>query len=139
MRRQTISRILRTYFSEYFTRVYKELDMNKKDSKKRPGKTTTTIRSQFEKTSSKNEKETENLKSKTSSSLFQMLKKKFSFSSNSFKTADVPAFTSQFHHEEKDSRFDCGITFDRENPLSSTSVVHITRTRASRGYLDLRK
>ena len=139
MRRQTISGILRTYFSEYFTRLYKELDMNKKDSKKRPGKTTTTIRSQFEKTSSKNEEETENLKPKTSSSLFQMLKKKFSFSSDSSKTTDVPAFTSQFHHEEKDSRFDYGVTFDRENPLSSTPVVRITRTRTSRGYLDLRK
>ena len=88
---------MRTYFSEYFTRLYKELDMNKKDSKKRPGKTTTTIQSQFEKTSSKNEEETENLKPKTSSSLYQMLKKKFSFSSDSSKTADVPAFTLRFH------------------------------------------
>ena len=113
--------------------------MNKKDSKKRPDKATATIRSVFEKTTSKIEEEIENSKSKISSSLFQKLKKKFSFSSNLSKTADVPAFTSQFHHEEKYSRFDSDVIFNGENSVSSTPLAHITRTRASRGYVDLSK
>ena len=69
----------------------------------------------------------ENLKSSTSSSFFQKLKKKFSFSSDSSKTADLPAFRSQFHHKQKGSRFDSDVTFDEEKPLTSTPVVHRTR------------
>ena len=44
------------------------------------------IRSEFEKTSIEIEEERENFKSSTSSSFFQKLKKKFSFSSDSSKT-----------------------------------------------------
>ena len=86
--------------------------MTKKDSKKRAHKATATIRSEFDKASSKIEEERENLKSSASSSFFQKLQKKFSFSSNSSKTADLLAFRSQFHHKEKDSRFNSDVTFD---------------------------
>ena len=75
--------------------------MNKKDSKKRVDKATATIRSEFEKTSSKIKEERENSKSSTSSSFFQKLKKKFSFSSNSPKTADLSTFRSQSHHKKR--------------------------------------
>ena len=113
--------------------------MNKEDSKKRAHKVTATIRSKFEKTSSEIEEERENSKSRTSNSFFQKLKKKFSFSSDPSKTADVSAFRSQFHHKGKDSRFDSDVTFDGENPLTSTPVTHRTRSRAPRGYVDLSK
>ena len=89
--------------------------MNKKDSTKRADEPTAKIRSKFGKTSSEIEEERENSKSSTSSSFFQKLKKKFSFSSNSFKT------------------------FDGEKPLTSTPVAHRTRARAPRGYVDLSK
>ena len=79
------------------------------------------------------------MKSSTSSSFFQKLKKKFSFSSDSSKTADVSTFRSQFHHKQKDSRFDSDMTFNREKPLTSTPVAHRTRARAPRGYVDLSK
>ena len=58
-------------FEDTFQRIlYQELDMNKKDSKKRADKATATIRSEFEKTSSEIEKERENSKLSTSSSFF---------------------------------------------------------------------
>ena len=101
--------------------------MNKKDSTKHADKVITIIQSEFERTSSKFVEERENLKSSTSSSFFQKLKKKFSFSSDSSKTADLPAFRSQFHHKQKGSRFDSDVTFDEEKPLASTPVVHRTR------------
>ena len=86
-------------FEDTFQRIlYQRLDMNKEDSTKRAYKATATIRSQLEKISSEIEGERENSKSSTSSSFFQKLKKKFSFSSDSSKTADVSAFRSQFHH-----------------------------------------
>ena len=123
--------------ADTFQRIlYQELDMNKTDSKKRTDKATATIRSEFEKTSSEIEEERENSKSSSSSSFFQKLKKKFSISSDSSKTADVSAFRSQFHHEEKGSRFDSDVTFNGEKRLTSTPVAHKTRARAGRGYVD---
>ena len=97
------------------------------------------IRSEFEKTSIEIEEERENFKSSTSSSFFQKLKKKFSFSSDSSKTADLSAFRSQIHHKEKDSRFDSDVSFDKEKHLASTPVAHRTRVRAPRGCVDSSK
>ena len=113
--------------------------MNKKDSKKRADKATATIRIQFEKSSSEIEEETENSKLGTSSSFFQNLKRKFLFSSDSSKIAEVSAFRLQFHHKEKDWRFDSDVTFDGEKSLTSTLVAHRTKTGAPRGYVDLSK
>ena len=91
-------------FEDTFQRaLYQDLDMNKKDSKKLANKATATIQNEFEKTFSEIDEERENSKSSNSSSFFQKLKKKFSFSSNSSKIADVPDFRSQFHHKEKAS------------------------------------
>ena len=127
-------------FEDTFHRIlYQELDMNKKDSKKGADNATTTIRSEFEKTSSKIEEEIEHSKSSTSSSFFQKHKKNFSFSSNSSKTADLSTFRSQFHYKEKDSRFDSDVTFDGEKRLTSKPVAHRTRARAPRGYVDSSK
>ena len=113
--------------------------MNKKDSKKRSDKATTTIRSEFEKTSSEIVEEKENLKLSNSSNFFQKLKEKFSYSSNSSITADLLPFRSQFHHREKDSRFHSDVTFDGEKPLTSTPVTQRTRARAPTGYVDSSK
>ena len=102
-------------FENTFQRILnQELDMNKKDSKKRAYKTTATIQSEFEKTSSEIKEERENSKSSTSTSFFQKLKRKFSLSPDLSKTADLSAFRSQFHHEKKDSRFDSKVAFVRE-------------------------
>ena len=116
--------------------LYQELDMNKTDSKKRTDKASATIRREFEKTSSEIEEERENSKSSTSSSFFQKLKKKFSISFDSSKTADVSAFRSQFHRGEKGSRFDSDVTVNGEKRLTSTPVAHRTRARAGRGHVD---
>ena len=97
------------------------------------------IRSEFEKASIEIEEERENSRSSTSSSFFQKLEKKFSFSSDSSKTADPSAFRSQFHHKEKDSRFDSDVSFDKEKHLASTPVAHRTRVRAPRGCVDSSK
>ena len=67
-------------FDNTFQRILRqELDMNKKDSKKRADKATATIRSEFEKTSSKIKEERENSKSSTSCSFSRSLKKSFHF------------------------------------------------------------
>ena len=116
--------------------LYQELYMNKTDSKKRTDKATATIRREFEKTSSEIEEERENSKSSTSSSFFQKLKKKFSISFDSSKTADVSAFRSQFHRGEKGSRFDSDVTVNGEKRLTSAPVAHRTRARAGRGHVD---
>ena len=90
-------------FEDTFQQIlYQELDMNKQDSKKRAHKATATIRRQFEKSSSAIEEERQNSKLGTSGSFFQKLKRKFLFSSDSSKIAEVSAFRSQFHHREKD-------------------------------------
>ena len=81
----------------------------------------------------------ENSRSSTSSSFFQKLEKKISFSSDSSKTADLSAFRSQFHHKEKDSRFDSDVSFDKEKHLASTPVAHRTRVRAPRVCVDSSK
>ena len=79
------------------------------------------------------------MKSRTSSSFLQKLKKKFSFSSDASKTVDLSAFRSQFHHKENDSRFDSDVTFDGEKPLTSTPAAYRTRARATRRYVDSSK
>ena len=61
----------------------------------------------------------------TSSSFFQKFQKKFPFSSDSSKTADLLAFRSQFHHKEKDSRFDSDVTLDGEK----TPDLYTSRTQ----------
>ena len=76
--------------------------MNKKDSKKRAHKATATIRRQFEKSSSAIEEERENSKLGINGSFFQKFQRKFLFSSDSSKIAEVSAFRSHFHHKEKD-------------------------------------
>ena len=113
--------------------------MNKKDSKKRAYKTTATIQSEFEKTSSEIEEERENSKSNTSSSFFQKLKRNFSLSPDLSKTADLSTFRSQFHNEKKDSIFDSKVAFVREKPLTSAPVAHRRRARAPKSYVDSSK
>ena len=69
----------------------------------------------------------EKTRNRAPAAVFSKLKKKFSFSSDSSKTAGLPAFISQFHHKQKGSRFDSDVTFDEEKPLTSTTVVHRAR------------
>ena len=97
------------------------------------------IRSEFEKASIEIDEERENSRSSTSSSFFQKLEKKISFSSDSSKTADLSAFRSQFHHKEKNLRFDSDVSFDKEKHLASTPVAHRTRVRAPRVCVDSSK